>query len=429
MPTDSPPSSQFSAPSPASFREIVRANPRGWLIVLFMFLALSVVFSARSALGLIMPTWEQELGWGRTFVSTGGSVVLVVMTLISPLAGNFLDRSGPRPVVSAALLFVGGAIVMSSMMQAQWHFIVLFCIVGGLGFGSLAAPQASATIGQIFTEHRGLATGIATSGASGGQLLVIPLFAALIGWIGWRWSFAGFGLLIMAMAPIAWFLITPASRSRDATEAAGSEAALRARLRLILRNGTFWLLFIGFVICGFTTTGVIEVHLIPYATSCGFPRIESATAYGVLSAFNMAGMIGAGYLADKVNRPLLLGAIYFFRGLSFLILMQITGSPELLFLFAVMFGVFDYSTMPVLASIVSTHIGVRVMGLTLGLLFGGHSAGGAMGALMGGYFYDNFNSYDWVWIASIGLALLAAVFSWLIRETREPEGVPAAATA
>ena len=82
-----------------SFNSIVRANSRGWLIVAFIFASLSVVFSARSTLGLIMPTWEQGLGWGRTFVSMGGSVILVVMTLISPLAVNLLDRVGPRPVI------------------------------------------------------------------------------------------------------------------------------------------------------------------------------------------------------------------------------------------------------------------------------------------------------------------------------------------
>lgn len=411
-----------------SLVSVFRENPRGWLIVAFIFMALGLVFSARSALGLIMPTWEQDLGWARTFISGGGSIVLIFMTLISPLAGNLLDRIGPRPVVSGALLCVGASLAASSLMTEQWHFIVLFCIVGGLGYGSLAAPQASATIAQIFEERRGLATGIATSGASGGLLLVIPLLALLVDALGWRASFAGFGLLIMAMAPVAWFLITPASRHSHASPAIG-DALLMSRLRLIFRNSTFWLLFLGFVICGFTTTGVIEVHLIPYAVSCGFPRFESATAFGVLSAANMGGMILAGFLADKVNRPLLLGAIYFFRGLSFLILMEITGSPEMLFLFAVMFGVFDYSTMPVLASIVSTHIGVRVMGLTLGLLFAGHSAGGAAGAFMGGYFFDNFQSYEWVWIASIALALLAAIFSWMIRETRDTRGIPAPAAA
>ena len=411
-----------------SIASIYRTNPRGWAIVLFIFLALGMVFSARSALGLIMPTWEQDLGWDRTFISSGGSIVLVFMTLISPLAGNLLDRIGPRPVVAGALLFVGASISSTSLMTQPWQFILLFCVIGGLGYGSLAAPQASATIAQIFEEHRGLATGIATSGASGGLLLMIPLLALLVEWAGWRAAFAGFGIFIMALAPVAWILITPASRSVH-NAAGGGEAALTARLGLIFGNTTFWLLFFGFVLCGFTTSGVIEVHLIPYAMSCGYPRIESATALGVLSGANMCGMILAGYLADKVNRPLLLGAIYFFRALSFLILMQITGNPELLFLFAIMFGIFDYSTMPVLASLVSTHIGVRVMGLTLGLLFGGHSAGAAAGAFIGGYVFDNFQSYDWVWIVSIGLAFLAAVLSWLIRETRgeEPAATPAAA--
>ena len=404
----------------SSIASIYRVNPRGWAIVMFIFLALGMVFSARSALGLIMPTWEQDLGWDRTFLSSGGSIVLVFMTLISPLAGNLLDRTGPRLVVAGALLCVGASIASTSLMTQPWQFILLFCIIGGLGYGSLAAPQASATIAQIFEEHRGLATGIATSGASGGLLLMMPLLAILVEWAGWRAAFAGFGIFVMALAPVAWVLITPASRA-DHVSGGRSDAALRARLRLISRNTTFWLLFFGFVLCGFTTSGVIEVHLIPYAMSCGYPRIESAAALGVLSGANMCGMILAGYLADKINRPLLLGAIYFFRALSFLILMQITGNPELLFLFAIMFGIFDYSTMPVLASLVSTHVGVQVMGLTLGLLFAGHSAGAAAGAFMGGYFFDNFQSYDWVWIVSIGLAFLAAVLCWLIRETRDAE--------
>lgn len=411
-----------------SISTIVRANPRGWLIVLFIFGALGLVFSARMMLSVAMPTWEAELGWARTFISSGGSVVLVFMTLISPLAGNLLDKVGPRPVVAGALLCVGASLAATSIMTEQWQFIVLFCIIGGLGYGALAAPQASATIGQIFDEHRGLATGIATSGASGGLLIILPILAALIGWIGWRASFVGFGFVVMAMAPIAWFLITPASRTANAS-GGGSSAAMGARLRMITRNSTFWLLLVGFMICGFTTTGVIEVHLIPYAISCGFPPFESATALGVLSGFNMAGMILAGYLADKVNRPMLLGAIYFLRALTFLILMNITGNRELLFLFAILFGIVDYSVMPVLASIVSTHIGVGVMGLTLGLLFAGHSAGAAAGAFMGGYFFDAFASYDWVWIVSIALALMAAVVSWMIRQTRESEqaGTPVAA--
>ena len=67
-------------------------------------------------------------------------------------------------------------------------------------------------------------------------------------------------------------------------------------LRLIVSGRTFWLLMAGFVICGFTTVGTIRVHLLPYAASCGFPPIQSATAFGVLAVFSMIGMIGYGWL-------------------------------------------------------------------------------------------------------------------------------------
>lgn len=410
------------------FAAAVRADPRAWALVALTFVGLSLVFSARSALGLMIPTWEQELGWGRTFVSTGGSVVLVMMALVSPLAGNLLDRVGPRPVYVVALAFVATAIVATSLMTETWHFIVLFCILGGIGLGAFSVPVASATMALTFDEHRGLATGMATAGASGGQLIVVPLLALVVSWIGWRAGFVAFGFTIAALVPVAWVVMRGLGVAR-ARGGGGASAPLGQRLRYLGANRTFWLLFGGFTICGFTTTGVIEVHLIPYAAASGYPPLQGATAYGVLSAFNMAGMILAGYLADRMSRPLLLGAIYFFRAASFIILMFIVDDISLLFIFAVMFGVFDYSTMPVLASLVASHIGLRIMGLTLGILFAGHSVGAAAGSFAGGYLFDLLASYDWVWIVSIALALVAAVMSVSIRESREAPSVPAFAAA
>jgi len=146
----------------------------------------------------------------------------------------------------------------------------------------------------------------------------------------------------------------------------------------------------------------------------------------VLSAFSLIGMIGFGWLSDRFHRPVLLAAIYFLRALTFVMLMYVAGNTPLLFLFAVMFGLFDYATFPIVASLVATHIGRHVMGLTMGLIFGGHSLGGALGSLTGGYLFDIYARYDWVWIISVGLALTAALLSILIRETRTPEATAAA---
>ena len=132
----------------------------------------------------------------------------------------------------------------------------------------------------------------------------------------------------------------------------------------------------------------------------------------------MIGMIAYGSLSDRHHRPMLLASIYFLRAFCFILLMHVGDDLSVLFVFAVIFGIFDFSSFPVVASIVSTHIGLRIMGFTMGLLFAGHSLGGAAGSFLGGWLFDLFQRYDWVWIASFALAILAAFLSICIVERR-----------
>ena len=398
---------------------MAKSNSYGWLIVALCFLGLSVTMSARASLGLTMPVFEADLGWSRSFISTAGAATLVVVALVAPMAGNALDRFGPRVLLTLGLVAAALGLSLVSTMDAKWQLILFFGVVSAIGFGTVANHVVSTTIALHFDENRGLATGIATAGSTAGQLLLVPLLAVVLSTAGWRSSYLAMGLAALALAPVFWLLIRSRDPSAARTHAAAVEP-LGRRLGLLVRSPVFHALFWSFTICGFTTSGVIETHLIPYAIVCGFPPLDSATAYGVLSGFNMLGMMAAGYLADRVHRPLLLGLIYIFRGLAFVLLMQIVGDYKLLLIFAVAFGVFDYSTVPVTASLVASHLGLRIMGLTMGILSAGHALGGAAGAFLCGYFFDLFARYDWVWLASIGLALVAGLICFTIRETRQP---------
>lgn len=170
-----------------------------------------------------------------------------------------------------------------------------------------------------------------------------------------------------------------------------------------------------FSLCGFTTSGVVDVHFLPYAVACGFPPLASTTAYGVLGVANMVGVILFGWLADRSPPRMLLASMFFARAGSFVVLMHIAGDWSLLLVFAVLFGLLNFATLPVLAAIVGQHLGVRLMGLSLGLLFGGHSLGAAAGALMGGWLFDLFARYGWVWNVAFALAILAGVLTLMIR--------------
>jgi MFS family permease len=395
-----------------------RTSIANWTVVGICFAVLSVSFAARSLLGLSMPYLEKDLGWTRGFVSIGGATSLVVMAAVSPIAGNMIDRFGARLLLFCGLLAVAIGMTLSSAMHWPWQFLIAFGGFAGLGFGMAATHAVSTIVSLLFEKNRGLAVGIATAGSTAGQLVVVPVLAAVLAQSSWRWSYLSLGVTAFAMALLVLLLVRPVKA--HATRAHHESLSFFDEAGQLFRKPVFHLLFWSYTICGFTTSGIVETHLLPYAAACGFPPLESAFAYGLMSAINLGGMVLAGWLADRMHRPLLLGMIYILRGLAFIVLIWASHDIRLLFLFAVLFGIFDYSTVPVTASLVASHMGLRVMGLTMGLLSAGHALGAASGVYLAGVLFDLFAQYFWVWVAAIALALFAGVLSFSIREDRRP---------
>jgi len=386
--------------------------PAQWLVVGLGFLSLAVAFSARAAVGLVMPVWQHELGWSRSFVSAAAALALLTMAAVAPFAGRLIDRQGVRMTLAMGLALVGVGSLTVAATSSRIVFLIGFSGVSAVGFGIVAAHVVSTAIARSFDRHRGLATGIATSGATGGQFLVVPIVAAILTTWSWRWSFLTIGVAAVTLLPLLWWI--PAGKAPSA----GSEAAppLFADIVFVLKKPAFHVLFWSFLLCGYTTAGVIETHFLGYASFCGFGPIPSATAYGFLSAVNMAGMILSGWLSDRMNRVLLLGSIYLARSLAFVLLMHVEADYDRLIVFAALFGAVDYATVPVTASLAASHIGLRVMGLSMGMISAGHAIGAAAGAFLGGYLFDLTLRYDWVWLTSVGLALAAGLMVFWLRD-------------
>lgn len=395
---------------------------RPWLIVALSFLALAFAYSARAAFGLVMPLLEQELGWSRSFTSGTAAFALITMAVLAPLGGRLVDRQGARAVILIGLGMLAAGCFLIAATSSALAFFVAFGGIAAVGFGLVATHVVSAAVEQDFETNRGLATGIATSGSTGGQFLVVPLLALLLTSQSWRSAFIALGIatVVMMICVVRWFPAGTGSH-RGGPSAGVQSSGFITDTVSIIRMPAFQILFWSYFICGYTTSGVIETHFLPYASFCGFGPVPSATAYGLLSAVNLVGMIAAGWLTDRMNRPLLLGGIYLIRGLTFIILVHVGVSLETLFLFAVLFGLVDYSTVPVTASLVASHIGVRVMGLAFGLISAGHQIGAAIGAYFGGVLFDLYARYDWVWWSSLWLAVIAGLMVLVLRDKPKVE--------
>lgn len=389
---------------------------QNWTVVAFGFLALSLAFSSRAALGLIMPVWQIEFGWSSSYISGVGAAALVVMAIVAPFAGRLVDRRGSQFSLNLGMGLLGVGCALVALMNGKLMFVVGFAGFCAVGFGIFATHVVATAVTRNFSANQGFATGIGTSGATGGQFLIVPLIAALLAYSSWRWSFGALAFSSLALIPCIRMSMRADVPSDETTDLDEPPSSMRQDFAVIARQPAFHLLFWGFLICGFTTTGVIETHLLPFASFCGFPPIPSATAYGLLSLINFIGMIGSGWLTDRVNRPLLLAAIYMLRALTFILLSNLPGaSIEMLFLFAVLFGAVDYSTVPVTASLVASHIGIKMMGLAMGLISAGHAIGGAMGAFLGGYIFTATATYDLVWTGSVWLAVVAGLLALFLK--------------
>lgn len=250
-----------------------------WLLVAVGFAALAVSFSVRAMLGLAMPVIEGELGWSRSFLSGVVALALLLMAFAAPFAGRVIDVNGPRLLMSGGMIAIVLGSGLVALNEPALVFTIAFGIVAAIGFTAVATNVAAAAIAKNFEARRELATGIGTSGATAGQLLVVTLVAVLMQTMSWRYGFAALSVAAITLAVIAFPLLPPARKTSQA-----KPESLLSGIGALLRVPAFPVLFWSFLICGFTTTGVIETHFLPYASFYGFPPLPSATAYGVLSA-------------------------------------------------------------------------------------------------------------------------------------------------
>jgi len=390
-----------------------RVNP--WIVVWLCFATLAIVMSARQSVSIMTDEWAKSLGWSKTFIGSGQSLALVMVAVVSPIVGNLADRFGARAMLSAGLLVIAAGLLAFALWPVAGLYIIGYGLVGGVGFATANMHLISTALAKLFDANRGLATGLANSGATAGQFITVPLLTAGLTYFSWRWSLVAVALACAMMAVVIWTMLKPGEgdaahrRETIATEPLGD------RLRFLLTSPTFHILYWSFFICGITTTGAIETHFLPYAAYCGFPPVPASGIYGLTMAINLGGMFLSGYLTDRMNRPLLLGTIYLVRSLSFIVLMFVGTSYEMMLVFAVVYGIFDYSTVPPTASLTASHLGLKIMGLAMGLIMGGHALGGALGAFLGGYLFDLFARYQELWWLAFFTAVAAGLMVYCLR--------------
>jgi predicted MFS family arabinose efflux permease len=409
--------SQLRADDPPRFH-------RAWIVAAVAFLALVGAAGFRAAPSVLMVPIQDEFGWSRGVLSTAVGINLLLFGLTAPFAAALMERFGIRTVTACALTVVAVGSGASTLVTAQWQIVLTWGILIGLGTGSMALVFAAMITDRWFVRRRGLVSGILTAGSATGQLIFLPVIAELATNVGWRVAslVVAAGALVVVPFVLAFLRDSPAdvgllpygatsAPDKPVTQGNPARRAISALLDAS-RVRTFWALVAGFAICGATTNGLIGVHFIPSAHDHGMPQTTAAGLLAVVGVFDIVGTIASGWLTDRFDPRILLGAYYAFRGAALLFLPALLSDslhPSIA-LFVVVYGLDWVATVPPTIALCREVFGASGP-LVFGWVFAAHQIGAGVASVAAGVVRDATGHYTYAWFGAAALCAVAAVIS------------------
>jgi predicted MFS family arabinose efflux permease len=415
----------------------------GWVVIAVTFLALIVAAGVRSVPGLLIVPLEHEFGWQRSTISLAVSINLLLYGLIGPFAAGLMNRFGVRRVMSGAFAFIAIGVMATQFIREPWQLDLLWGLVVGTGAGTTALVMGATVVNRWFHSHQGLLMGVLSASTATGQLLFLPMLAAVIEHQGWRAATVIAASAALLMIPLAAIFMRDDPREMrlrpyGLEEDTGEVAAVRnpisdalSALRDGMRSRDFWLLAGSFFICGASTNGLVGTHLVPACMDHGIPEVQAAGLLAFMGIFDLLGTTGSGWLSDRFDNRRLLFMYYGLRGLSLLYLPHAFGNgTHGLWPFTIFYGLDWIATVPPTVALTAQAFGRERTNVMFGWIVAAHQIGAALAAYGAGYVRTYEGHYDLAFIVSASLCLIAAFGVLMIgrkdqRATASPADAPA----
>lgn len=405
---------------------------RAWLVAAVTFLVLLASAAFRSSLGVLLVPIEEDLGWTRTDTSIAVSLNLIVYGLAAPFAAALLERVGVRRTAVGALLLIAAGCAATTIMTEPWQLSALWGVVIGVATGSVALVFGAIVANRWFVTRRGLVVGILGAAWATGQLVFLPLLAAVVDAFGWRAASVVIALVCAALLPVVAMVLRdrPADvgllpyggRAEDSEVQDGPPTTRAAVVHAVtVLREAFWtrpfLLLAGtFFVCGWTTNGIISSHFVPAAHDHGMHATTAAGLLAVVGIFDIVGTIGSGWLTDRLDPRLLLAVYYALRGVALLAVPALLGptvEPPLLLVVA-LFGLDWVATVPPTVVLCRTAFGPERGGIVFGWVFAAHMIGAGAAAAASGALRAASGTYTSAWLLAGALAVTAAAASLVL---------------
>ena len=393
----------------------------GWVVVGAGMLMTCIGIGAMFSLAVFLQPIAADTGWSRSGISTAATLDFLCMGAAAFLWGALSDRFGTRIVVLLGSALLGIGLVAASRATTLLEFQLLFGVVIGVAAGSFYAPMmATAT---AWLEHRrNLAAALVSAGMGIGSLTIAPLAGWLLEFLDWRTAMLAIGVMAWALLIPAALLVRPPPEAARAADAALAAAVVARDYPLTATQALFTPQFAAIALTHFACCAAHSgplFHMVTYATFCGVPTMLAVSAFSLAGLSGLGGRIGLGLVADRIGvKPTLVA------GLTVQALAVVTylfvGALGEFYALSVVFGLAYGGVMPLYAVLVRDTFGPRIMGTAFGAVSMFGALGMALGPWAGGFVFDTYGSYAWLYIGSFGFGLGAVAVALTFRPIRFP---------
>jgi MFS family permease len=390
----------------------------GWVIVAVGIVVGCVGMGGLMSFGVFLQPMADSLGWSRAGISTGSTLAFLSMGVGGFFWGRLFDRYGARVVVILGGLLQGLGLVAASQAQSLAVFLAAYGTVVGLAVGAFYVPLTAATA-SWFSRHRSLAVSLVSAGLALGTTLMAPLARWLIVTHDWRFAMLTLGLIAWAVILPAALLLRPAP-AIDAGSAAvpSATASHQADMTLAqaLRTPVFWSLALANFACCAAHSGPI-FHMVSYAADCGVAPLTAATVLGAAGLAALSGRIVCGLLADRTGAKRTLVACLALQAVAIALYLP-ARDLNTLYAVSMLFGFSYGGAMPLYAILVREYFPAKIMGSVFGVVAMISTIGMALGPPVGGWLFDQFGGYGWLYVASSAIGVAGALIAMTVRPHR-----------
>jgi len=375
-----------------------------------------VSMGIRQSFGLFFNAFEQDLNSTRTEFGLAIGIQMLFWGIFAPLFGIVADKFGGNKAVFIGFVIFGlGIYMLYSGPNTGIFFQLSLGVLVGTALGATAMSVPVSEVGKHFpNESRSMATGIVTAAASVGYFLS-PLFTKYsLGAVGWESTLQSFMYFIL-FGLVASMFLTPNKNIENNLKDSSKNQTFVSALKEAFSHKGYLLLNAGFFVCGFQIT-LVATHIPGYMQDRGLGGWSATIILALIGLFNIVGTLGMGYLGTKYSNKILLSILYFSRAVVICIFIFLPPSIYTAIFFGITFGILWLSTVPPTNGIVAQIFGTKYLSTLFGIVFLTHQFGSFAGALLGGYFYDIYGSYDYAWYIAIALSLFATLIHLPINE-------------